>query len=142
MKRKNTSHERKMLSNHNRANSSFRIIEPKQQSPPHYQQAHQSSVNMLQQIPILSMNNPNNGMGLQVGFQQPNLFPAHHSLQFNKTSPFNNSTGGYFSSSRTSSQNNNHIQNNNNQNHFVQKSNSRVRNLSDTDSSYIPGKSS
>lgn len=126
-----------MLSNHNRANSSFRIIEPKQQSPPQYQQAQQSSVNMLQQIPILSMNHPNNNMDLQVGYQQPNAFP----LQFNKSSPFNNSTGGYYSSSRTSSQNNNHIQNINNPNHFVQKANNRVRNLSDTDSSYIPGKS-
>ncbi len=124
-----------MLSNHNRANSSFRIIEPKQQSPPQYQQAHQSSVNMLQQIPILSMNN-NTMMSQQANFQQ-SLYSQQQlqQHQYNKSSPFNNSTGGYYSSSRTSSQ-----QNNNNPNNFGQKSGSRVRNMSDTDSSYIPGK--
>ena len=109
-----------MISNHNRNNSSFRIIEPKQQSPLQFQHALQTPINLQQHIPILTNN-------------QPNLYTPN---SMNNSHYNHSSSGNYLNSSR--SQNSN-IHNNNNFQRNNNNSSNRMRNLSDTDSSYIPG---
>lgn len=120
-----------MISNHNRNNSSFRIIEPKQQSPPKFQHAQQTPVNMIQQqIPILSVNNNSN---------------SHQSLNSaNMYKNVNNHNGGFNNQMFLSTSRSNHnivpINVGHTNSVHYQKNSSRVRNLSETDSSYIPGK--
>jgi hypothetical protein len=100
-----------MISNHNRATSSFRIIEPKHQMTS-YQHAQQMPIHLPHQIPILTINNnqkPNN----LVNSNSANNLMYHHQQQ----------------------------QQQQQQQHFhQQQQQQRIRNLSDTDSSYIPGK--
>lgn len=109
-----------MISNHNRNNSSFRIIEPKQQSPLQFQHALQTPINLQQHIPILTTN-------------QPNLYTPN---SMNNSNYNHSSSGNYLNSSRS---HNSNIMNNNNSVHYQRNNSNRVRNLSDTDSSYIPG---
>ncbi len=133
-----------MISNHNRNNSSFRIIEPKQQPPPQFQHAQQTPILVQQHIPVLSMNN-----NFQ-GFQNNNLYNQNFN-QFNNNNNNNNIINNHTNNGFFMSQSNQkfQMQNNNNYNNNInngismpvqyQKNSSRVRNLSDTDSSYIPG---
>lgn len=104
-----------MLSNHNKNASSFRIIEPKQ-----FQQAQQIPIPLAQQIPILSVN-------------------KHHNNSFtNGAILFNdNHTPASFNSHSMSHQHLYQNQQHQNQQYQLQQ---RTRNLSDTDSSCIPGK--
>lgn len=105
-----------MISNHNRASSSFRIIEPKHNNQPQYQQAQQIPINLPHQIPILTINN-----NRMISSNSANNLMYHQNSMMH--------------------QHNHHQQ----QQHYnpyqqQQQQHHRVRNLSDTDSSYIPGK--
>ncbi len=128
-----------MISNHNRNNSSFRIIEPKQQSPPQYQHAQQTPVMMQQHIPILSLNN--NLQEFNSNIYNQNQFNSNSN---NNIHQINNGLFMSRSNQKFQMQNNNHYNNHNGNNNITmpvqyQKNSSRIRNLSDTDSSYIPG---
>ena len=99
-----------MISNHNRATSSFRIIEPKHHQMTSYQHAQQMPINLPHQIPILTINNNNQKTNHLVNSNSATNLMYHQQQQ--------------------------------QQQHFQQQQlqQQRIRNLSDTDSSYIPGK--
>lgn len=126
-----------MISNHNKNMSSFRIIEPKP-----YQQAQQVQIAQLAQQQIPMIINPSSGqqngspIALNPGRTTPNGFfvignnpnmlqqsSVSISNSFSQQHPYQN--GGY-----------------NIQHHQLhqQQTPPRIRNLSDTDSSCIPGK--
>jgi hypothetical protein len=136
-----------MLSNHNKNVSSFRIIEPKQ-----FQQAQQIPIPLAQQIPILSVKTHNTSMST-------NSLPLNSSSSYETTTATSSPQqqhAGYNASAANMHQ---HHQYNNQYNHHQQQQQhqlqhhqqqhhhhhnhpqyQRTRNLSDTDSSCIPGK--
>ena len=100
-----------MISNHNKNSSSFRIIEPKK-----FQHAQQIPVSLSnQQIPILSVRS-NSAVPTHSNFEYSN----HHQQQQQQQ---------YYQQQYSQQQS-----------QQIKHNNTRVRNLSDTDSSYIPGK--
>jgi len=165
-----------MLANHNKNQSSFRIIEPKR-----FQQAQQIPVKLSsQQIPVLSssnnlgedfvVNNSKNlnGSSSSLNFQYSTLGPnTNRILNQNNNNNNNNQIyqGQYSSLQQFNASNSGHqhlqqqqyqpFQNQNHHNHHHSQhrqqhsqqqqqhqpqNHNRTRNLSDTDSSYIPGK--
>ena len=164
-----------MLANHNKNQSSFRIIEPKR-----FQQAQQMPVKLSsQQIPVLSssnnlgedfvVNNSKNlnGSSSSLNFQYSTLGPnTNRILNQNNNNNNNNQIyqGQYSSLQQFNASNSCHqhlqqqqyqpFQNQNHHNHHHSQhrqqhsqqqqhqpqNHNRTRNLSDTDSSYIPGK--
>ncbi len=146
-----------MLSNHNKNHSSFRIIEPKR-----FQQAQQTPVKLSsQQIPVLSHkndeynNNNNSGSSNNVA-----NFNYQYNANISQSRGLNNSFTNSYQMQQQHNQerqplykqssNSIHQFSNTNSNpihhqyqhhnHQHQNHNHRNRNLSDTDSSYIPGK--
>lgn len=116
-----------MLSNHHNKNiSSFRIIEPKQ-----FQQAQQIPIPVAQQIPILSVKNPHINTSTK---SLPMMYGVNGggatgmNMGAVAGAPVSYEHPAAYMSNQSSSSANNHQQ-------FQQ----RTRNLSDTDSSCIPG---
>jgi hypothetical protein len=149
-----------MISNHNRTSSSFRIIEPK--SMPQYQQAQQMPINMPHQIPILTMNNKmsnsnnkssnisSNSANSLMYLQNNPILQPHH--QYQQQQQFISSHHHHHQQQQQQNHYQQppmlqhhhqmpiHHQHNQQQSHSHQQHIHRIRNLSDTDSSYIPGK--
>jgi hypothetical protein len=124
-----------MLSNHNKNLSSFRTIEQKQ-----VHRAKQMPINYNQQEPILSFNNSahtndinckqNRSISLSSNINASNFY-HHNQIQYNQH--HQHQSNHHF--------NNTYNTNNNiNQHYHHQNHQHRTRNLSDTDSSCIPGK--
>ena len=122
-----------MLSNHNQSQSSFRIIEPKR-----FQHAQDDSRHMpVQQMPNFWF--PNNSNASNLSSQNANLSMMNNTnsnYEFvNRNFHNNNSSlgSGYFFQQQQNQQQFNIAQQQN------QNQQPRLRNLSDTDSSYVPG---
>lgn len=118
-----------MLSNHNKNQSSFRIIEPKQ-----FQQAQQIPVQLSsQQIPILTIKNASNNNFTSSSNTLNDLSTNNKNIQFHNQ---------YHQHHQQQQQHQHQAANNQQQynHHHHHHHHHRSRNLSDTDSSYIPGK--
>jgi hypothetical protein len=142
-----------MLSNHNQQASSFRIIEPRRYQPPQQPQQQDNLINnsSLYHAPSgNSSSNLNNNANVNIS-NPSNFVDFVHNRSFHNSNSLNTSgqSSGYFYQQQQQQQQQQQIQQQQQQqnqhhqsHHSIQNQNQqpRLRNLSDTDSSYVPGK--
>jgi hypothetical protein len=155
-----------MLSNHNQQNSSFRIIEPRRYLPDspvlshqhhHNSQHHIQNNNQQQQSSLFSngsssnITNQNQSSNFLISAHNLNSTPSSNFAdlpyqnrsfsQNNSVNHNNNNSSGYVQSNQSSSSNQHHaFSSYGPHGSHHQQHQPRLRNLSDTDSSYVPGK--